>query len=44
MSQHLALFGAHGFSSVEYMCLMCHVTSHNHLIEGACRFMGGSSL
>ena len=22
----------------------CHVTSHDHLIEGSCEFMGGSSL
>ena len=26
------------------MYLICHVTSHEHLIEGSCEFMGGSSL
>ena len=26
------------------MYLICHVTSHNHLIEGTCKFMGGSFL
>ena len=26
------------------MYLICHLTSHDPLIEGACEFMGGSSL
>ena len=26
------------------MYLICHMTSHDHLIERACEFMGGSSL
>ena len=26
------------------MYLMCHVTSHYHLTERSCEFMGGSSL
>ena len=25
------------------MYLICHVTSQDHLIEGSCKFMGGSS-
>ena len=26
------------------MYLICHVTSYDNLIEGSCKFMGGSSL
>ena len=26
------------------MYLLCHVTSHYHLIEGSCEFIGGTSL
>ena len=26
------------------MYLICHVTSHDHLIERACEFIGGNSL
>ena len=26
------------------MYLNCHVTSHDHLIKGSCKFMDGSSL
>ena len=26
------------------MYLICHVTSHDHVIEGSCEFMGGNSL
>ena len=26
------------------MYLICHVTTHEHLIDGSCKFTGGSSL
>ena len=45
VSQHLAQFGVHGSSAGgDIMHLVCHVTSHDHLIKGSCRFIGGSSL
>ena len=28
----------------DIMYLICHVTSHDHLIDRACKFMGGSTL
>ena len=45
ISNHLAMFGGHQSSANEYIkYLICHVTSQNHVIEGSCNFMSGSSL
>lgn len=44
-NQHHVLFGVHGFSGDgDIMYLICHASSHDHLIKGSCRLMGGSSL
>ena len=39
------LVGVHMSSAGgDIMYLICHLISHDHLTEGSCRFMGGSSL
>ena len=44
-SQRRAYFGGHESSADgDIVYLICHVTSHDHLIEGSCKFIGGSSL
>ena len=38
-------FAVHGSSAGgDILCLICHVTLHDHLIERPCKFMGVSSL
>lgn len=45
VSHKLDLFGVHESSSSGVkMYLICHVISKGHVIEGLCKFMGGSSL
>ena len=40
-----SLVDVHGSSAGgDMMCFFCHVISHEHLIEGSCEFIGGSSL
>ena len=44
-SHHFPMFGGY-WSSVngDIKYLLCYVTSQNHLIEGSCDFLSGSSL
>ena len=44
ISQNLTYFGYHGSSaSGAIIRLVCHVISWDHLIEGSCEFMAGST-
>ena len=44
VSHHFAMFGDHWSSGNEdKKYLICHVTSQNHLIEGRCNLISGSS-
>ena len=41
---HFAMFGGHWSNgSGEMKCLLCHMTSENHVIEVSSIFMSGSS-
>ena len=41
---HPAKFGGYGYSGSEViMDLVCHTISQNHMIQGSCDFMGGST-
>ena len=43
-SHHFVIFGGHWFStSSEKKYLISHVTLLNHVIEGSCDFISGSS-